>query len=147
MTDIIRVTRKQRENLLDAMNVMWPSVPEANVYPKLDYWRRIVALSDKYQAPDSEPTCNTVACFGGWCTWWPAFQEQGIKVSPNGAPQTQEGDNFLLVSRLLFGHDRMFHPRGDHPADGPFMGTDHQLVTRRLRWLLRNSEVISEVAS
>lgn len=138
---MIKVTAQQRANLLDALNVMWPSVPKKNVYPNLDNWR-----VDRETTP---PTCGTVACFGGWCAWWPAFKKQGVRVTDGGAPRLMgDGQSFdkpSRVSQRLFGDDGLFACRDyGHDADPDEMAriSPHALVTRRLKWLLANSEVV-----
>jgi len=133
----IRVTQQQRDNLLDALNVMWPSVPPANVYTKLD---RFV---DK--GYDGQLHCGSIACFGGWCAAWPGFKNQGTSLTSGGVPIYSNG--FIRgwgteVANRLFGHG-VFSVRNDHPADEGFKGNDHKLVTHRLQWLLKNSEVVA----
>jgi hypothetical protein len=131
MSKIIQ-TPQQRANTLEALNVMWPSVPPANVYKALLDWR------GGTEPTFEPPTCGSVACFGGWCEWWPPFRKQ-LRLEPNhGGMGWREG-------RALF-HDigtgfEIFDVRGGHPADFEFKGTDHELVTHRLQWLLDNSEV------
>lgn len=137
---MIRVTQQQRRNAMAARFQMWPSVPPENVIRNLSNWR----------ADDSNfrPDCNTVACFGGWCAWWPFFREQGVRADAEGMPYIGEGEpdqHGTFVALHLFGHRALFLPRGDHPADPhPWDDdrvTDHKLVTRRLDWLIANSEV------
>ena len=131
----IQVTAQQRANAIEARDVMWPSVPPKNVYPKLKDWRKGRAHT-KSRAPD----CGTVACFGGWCAWWPTFRDQGIVADEIGAPDTphQWGAN---VSHTLFGTYEMFKGRGHPACDIGFRGSDHALVAHRLNWLIENSEV------
>ena len=133
----IQVTAQQRANALDARDNMWPSVPEANVMPELASWRR---GSDR----GVKPNCGTVACFGGWCAWWPAFRAQGVQVdSCTGQPYAIGGPTGS-VSLDLFGHYGMFYVSGANAdTDYGFQGTDHELVTHRLNWLIENSEVVS----
>lgn len=139
MTTKIEVTPQQRANALEALKVMWPSVPDENVYRELAWWR----AGASHGAPD----CGTVACFGGWCAWWPAFQAQGIVAHASGAPSTPSGSGTFGTSQFLFGQEDMFAPRDGHPADktaggDQYKGSDHALVLRRLRWLIRNSKVV-----
>ncbi len=130
---MIQVTRQQRDNALDALNNMWPSVPPENVAIQLRKWRE----DDTATMPD----CGTVACFGGWCAWWPAFRAQGVVAVGPGAPSHfPSGDS---VAHVLFGDYRIFYRRYHHESDSMFKGTDHELVTRRLKWLIKNSEVIA----
>lgn len=135
MNKIIQ-TPQQRANTLDALNVMWPSVPPDNVYRNLDAWRNGPPGNGR-----DLPTCRTVACFGGWCAHWPAFREQGVLPDVDGAP-TMSGSPWACdAGGTLFGCDRMFVYRGLFPSDNDFRGSDHEIVTRRLQWLLANSEV------
>jgi len=134
----IQVTAQQRANALDALNVMWPSVPPENVYPDLLDWRKA--------GHGTVPDCGTVACFGGWCEWWPPFREQ-MKLEPT------HGCAGWHQATSLFGpsHERAIdclfsirHYGNGHPADQTFPGgTDHELVTNRLNWLIQNTEVVS----
>jgi len=131
----IRVTQQQRDNLLDALNVMWPSVPPDNVAPNL-----YTFIEGGYE---KDIDCGTVACFGGWCSVWPNYKKQGAFLSTGGIPRYQgaAGRDFGTgVARLLFG-DMVFNIRGDHCVDIGFKGTDHDLITKRLQWLLDNSVV------
>lgn len=136
MTTKIRVTARQRANAVEARNVMWPSVPPENVANWLSSWR--------LDSTSEVPTCGTVACFGGWCAWWPSFQAQGVQsCGGTGAPELLgKFASSRHVSNELFGSQDMFFTRGDHTADIGFTGTDHKLVTTRLNWLIKNSVVV-----
>lgn len=131
MKQKIKVTQKQRDNLLEALNVMWPSVPPENVFPALAAFRS----GDKFKA---KPTCGTVACFGGWCAWWPSFRAQGVRVNPDNVGAPMMGNSYWAaeVAEKLFGDYGLFMSRLDHES-----GTDHEVVTARLKKLLANSEV------
>lgn len=121
----IRVTAQQRANALECLNVMWPSVPPENVYPRLGFWRKGDATRPA--------TCGTVACFGGWCALWPPFKAQGIAASSLGMPIVYGG-----APAALFGaDDSIFFVR--RPQEH---GTDHEVVTKRLRALIKNSVVV-----
>jgi hypothetical protein len=131
--DKIKVTQRQRANLIDAMTNMWPSIPEANVSGGLDEWRENADST-------TPPTCGSICCFGGWCEWWPSFRTQlGFDDKNEIIPWSK------LVG--LFGPfenpyiDGLFTPRPHHHADMGFEGNDHACVTNRLHWLLENSEV------
>lgn len=128
----IKVTQQQRDNALDALHNMWPSVPAKNVARELGAWR----VGPAHEAPD----CGSVACFGGWCSWWPAFVAQGVVRSPMGCARMLDGS---FAARSLFGDQDLFNCRDGHNADAGFKGSDHKLVTHRLKWLITNSEVIS----
>ena len=132
----MEVSSRQRANALEARDVMWPSVPAENVTSLLSQWR--------LDAADEAPTCGTVACFGGWCAWWPHFQAQGIQSDHlTGAPRLNgEWGTSMLASERLFGDSTLFLRRNDHSADAGFIGTDHELVTHRLNWLIENSVVV-----
>lgn len=130
----IKVTALQRANALEALNVMWPSVPEENVIERLSNWR----LNEMLVKP---PTCGTIACFGGWSEWWPPFRKQ-LGLAPDF------GDAYWGAVSGLFGPsdhpyiDSLLFARGGHVADEGFTGNDHALVTNRLKWLIANSEVV-----
>lgn len=130
------VTAQQRANAIEARDVMWPSVPIQNVVKRLGTWREGRTLDA--QTP---PDCGTVACFGGWCAWWPAYRNQGILADSVGAPVTKYGDWASAASWQLFGDPTLFSARGACHSDRDFKGSDHALVTNRLNWLIRNSKV------
>lgn len=138
---MIKVTKQQRDNLLDAMNNMWPSIPPENVTEKLSRWLHRISIEDG----TTSPTCETIACFGGWCAWWPAFRAQGVHADWRGAPQ-MPGINTIesnesAVCQHLFGYPNLFNMRGHESGDSAFKGNDHALVTRRMEVLLNNSRV------
>lgn len=126
----IKVTAQQRANAIEARDVMWPSVPPENVALDLREWRK----EDLWSQP---PNCGSVACFGGWCGWWPSFFEQaGERTNWNALEK-------LFHPRFDDVHSSIFELRGTFPSDDSFQGTDHELVTHRLNWLIENSEVVS----
>lgn len=141
---MIRVSKQQRRNALEARDKMWPSVPSENVVRGLRMWRT--------DGTNTRPDCDTVACFGGWCVWWPSFRRQGARADADGMPYIKGGNHGTVVAHILFGQRELFYPRGDHPADpkprdqleyfDPAHITDHELVRRRLDWLIANSEVV-----
>jgi len=132
----LKVTQQQRDNALEALHVMWPSVPPENVFPDLADWRD-GGLTLK------APHCGTAACFGGWCAWWPSFRAQGVHPTYYGAPDMNESGMLCSeVSQALFGHVGMFAGRGGFPGEWQTKWTDHEIVTRRLQWLIENSEVV-----
>jgi hypothetical protein len=134
---MIRVTKQQRANAIEARDVMWPSVPPENVMPDLGAWRAI-------KCGRGRPTCGAVACFGGWCAWWPGFRAQGVQADGKGMPTLPGMSWASNVSKELFGHSEMFMARGSATIDrhAPYELTDHELVTHRLNWLIANSKVI-----
>jgi len=137
----IQVTAQQRANALDALNNMWPSVPAKNVVRGLKVWR-----GGREKDKATQPSCGSVACFGGWCAWWPNFKAQGLQVDDRGMPYVPGAERSAAV--VLFGHFGLFYARGNgyqrEEMDRGFVrGTDHQLVTHRLKWLIENSEVVS----
>lgn len=134
MSQKIVVTAQQRANAIEARDVMWPSVPPENVAPNLSIWRR-----DK-GGPKKRPDCGSVACFGGWCAAWPPFVKQGVRTDISGAPMHGKEESVWLASAHLFG-EYIFDMRGDYPPDREFTGSDHELVTHRLNWLIENSVV------
>jgi hypothetical protein len=133
----IQVTPQQRANALEALDVMWPSVPPENVQRRLSIWRDDQA--------NTEPTCNTIACFGGWCAWWPNFRAQGVTTWKDGRPHIDGVEDTDEVARILFGYEDMFAPAGGARSDGGYYPkvADHELVTKRLKWLIANSEVVA----
>jgi len=141
----IQVTAQQRANALDALNNMWPSVPSKNVHKRLGWWRadthRHGQVNVNVTSGNTKPDCGTVCCFGGWCAWWPAFQAQGVYADKSGYPKIAGVDH--NTDFVLFGSGSMFSPRDYHDADEGFKGSDHKLVTRRLKWLIKNSEVVA----
>lgn len=134
--DKIKQTPQQRKNTVEALEVMWPSVPAENVVAGLIDWNE--------DDTGEMPTCKTLACFGGWCAWWPAFRRQGIRVSINGSPVVIHNiaGKFVLAAYYLFGDSDIFDVRGHHHADLDTNAmSDHAVVTNRLHWLLKNSVV------
>ena len=132
MTRIIQ-TPQQRANTIEALNVMWPSVPPENVISNLCVWRDAASLRAGMH-------CGSLGCFGGWCAVYPAFAEQGIEVDGFGMPYI-DGYGGTYAAEPLFGWAGLFQIRGLCDVDDHFVGTDHELVTHRLQWLLDNSEV------
>jgi hypothetical protein len=127
----IVITPQQHANLLDALHVMWPSVPPENVARGFCVWS-----TTKFKA-----TCKTIACFGGWCAEWPSFRDQGVRRdSRSGGPRIPGYYGEFEVSEVLFGFRDLFVVRGQHPAD-KLGRTDHQTVSDRLRWCLKRSTV------
>lgn len=131
---VIQVTPQQRANATEALEVMWPSVPAENVYPRLSLFRGGTGRLT------SVPDCNTVACFGGWCPWWPAFAKQGVVVDMNGRPMVR-GRPAMSVAAHLFGDPTLFHARHGVETIGLAHLSDHEIVTLRLKRLIENSEV------
>lgn len=123
-----RITAKQKANLEEALYVMWPSVPEENVSKDLIYFRE---NEDFY----TQVSCNTIACFGGWCVWWPSFKT-AFGLDRSGP--------YRWFHIQIFGEDvsYLFNPRDVHPADATFTGSDHACVTNRLKWTLERVEVV-----
>jgi hypothetical protein len=112
-------TAQQIKNLEDAL-VWWQTVPEANVYRGLAWY----TVGDT-----SETSCKTVACFGGWCARWPGLIAQGLSLDKRGSPRGPGPSD-------LFGEKVLWSSRGSCAADAGFTGSDHALVTNRIRWAL-----------
>lgn len=125
---MIKVSAQQRANAIEARDVLWPSISPAQVSERLMSWR-------KGQREKAPPDCHTIACFGGWCQWHPPFR----------AIDDGTGKDIADYSRTLFGFEDLFEPRECCASDNqqPTDCTDHELVTRRLNWLILNSEVAS----
>ena len=142
---MIHISQLQRDNILSAKK-MWNSVPERNVVPHLATWNYVPNSRAKRL---KAPTCKTVACFGGWCAWWPTFMAQGIKANPEGAPVI-DGDEDRSVSQKLFGFPGLFIRRGRADADLEFQdkyihdyleSSDWKIVMNRIDHMLKNSVV------
>lgn len=127
----------QRERLefwianLKSAREMWLSIPPENVYPKLLNWR----LKKRGRSQAHRLDCNTVACFGGWCAWWPPFRALGVRPNCFGMPIVPDR---LSASTYLFGEPLAFAPRysanpsmPDDPTD-----SDHAHVLKRIDWML-----------
>lgn len=125
---MIQVTQQQRDNALYARDVMWPAIKPEQVIDELGRWR-----------------CGSQACFGGHYAANPHFMEQGVSPSPmGGAPRLSNGVNsYFEATDKTFGCVELVEPRGDMRCDCSFEGTDHELVTHRLNWLIENSEVVA----
>lgn len=127
----LEVTAQQRANALEALNVMWPSVPPKNVSPRLRNFT---------ENENDETNCGTVACFGGWCARWPNFIAQGGAGTSCGYPVLNDGAGYVNAMAIkLFGVSAwpLFDAREGHED-----GTDHQIVSKRLRKLIRESVVV-----
>lgn len=135
----IKVTSQQRANAIEARDVMWPSVPPENVPRFLEIWR--------VGYPSAAVDCGTIACFGGWSELWPSFREQ-LGLTPSDQELSSMEKLVSLYGPPGFERDDcgdtedLFSRWGGHCADWTFKGTDHQLVTNRLNWLIENSEVL-----
>lgn len=135
------VTQQQRDNLLDALNNLWPSVPPENVVRRLAVFRSDRRLDGTTVARyEDQPDCNTLACFGGWCVAWPNFMAQGL-YSSLGAPIMLGGG--VSADEQLFGVAGLFSVRGCFGEDLRFGAvSDHEVVTHRLKWAIDNSVVV-----
>lgn len=132
MMNKIKVTQQQRDNAVEALTVMWPSVPPENVSPRLEMYRDSLKMD-----------CGSHACFGGWCAVYPTFVGQGLHFGRYGLPAIGDELGGEPCADALFGDDLLFFERGVYPSDWGFRGSDHALVTHRLNWLIENSEVVS----
>ena len=128
------ITLRQRTNAEDALHEMWPSVPKSNV--------------TKLLRPSRDLTFNmrTVSDFGGWCARWQSFKDQGAALADAGhIVMVRNGQTFTspqYASMVLFGMAGMFMSRNHLWIDHHFINhTDHEVVTERLRWLIRSTEV------
>jgi hypothetical protein len=135
-------------NLLIARAMMQRIDPDQ---VNLNDWRdpASVEMRAGVQYEWDEPTCGTIACFGGWCAWEPAFRELGVRSNHHGAPVIDEGcaRSGLDVAQYLFGDEAMFCPamRGDIWPGVEDYGTtlgvprvpDHQIVLNRIEKRLK----------
>jgi hypothetical protein len=132
----IKVTAQQRANALEALNVMWPSIKPEKVVSDLQMWTAV---------PED---CNSPACFGGWVARWPEFQKQGVHAGLlNGEPILRVRGRTMYaneVAGVLFGERSLFDVRRGFPylIEADRRVSSHQIVTRRLQWLIENSEVV-----
>ena len=136
----IKVTQQQRDNQLSARE-MWLTVPEINVTPQLMRFREL----DPRQTEDNRhlaPDCGTVACFGGWCAWWPPFRAQGVYTDVEGIPRIK---GRWSVSEALFGIF-VFGTRYKNLPSKPYppypVESDWQIVMNRIDWMLANTWVV-----
>lgn len=157
--DKIKVTAQQRANAIEALTVMWPSVPPENVVGNLCAFRYGLDRFGNAVHFKSKVDCKALACFGGWVVCWPAFMAQGAYADDVGYPHLRGdkiNDGAYGVARHLFGLAELFHPRssmwkvieefGPNTVWGFEQDTsvsDHEVVKRRLKWLIKNSEVIA----
>ncbi len=134
---IENITKQQIENIKEAIE-MWKTVPSKNVSQGLNDWRYEYNKKD-LMVP---ATCNTVACFGGWCAHWPKFQAQGVGLTKTGAPTMDHGtQTACTVAERLFGDYTLFDVRGYHRFDiRSGFQSDHDVVMSRLTSLLKEAE-------
>lgn len=126
-------TAQQIKNLEFAANVVWPSVPPENVFP------RLVAYT---LGGHNRTDCEVVACGGGWLCRHPFFQDQGVCITDTGRPDWVGAGEPLGIPGELFGDPLLFAVRGLHPADAIALGaTDHEVFANRLRWNLERAKV------
>jgi hypothetical protein len=133
------VTAQQRANALEALNVFWPSIKPAQVAHHLRFWREDEDEQDNYL--DQPPGCGTVACFGGWLEWHTPFRSQLGLASDKGEVEFEELLSLFGTTGNAGGFNIFAERNFGFPADFDFTGTDHELVSNRLRWLIENSEV------
>ena len=135
----ILVTQQQRNNALEALHIMMPSIPEGDVVKNLEHW----AYGDLAKGIG----CGTLACFGGFCAAYLPFIEQGAYVDSYGVTRVLDEVSVGKVSDVLFGDRSMFSCRSDSPLDFDnlgvsFKGTDHELICHRLRKLIKTSKIV-----
>lgn len=150
------ITKQQRENLVEAIEVMWPSIPPENISRNLAEWRDDLDPTNDVFADDDEtkvssvaPDCKTIACFGGWCAWWPSFRAQGVFSTLSGIPSIGTswlGHESIDVSEELFGYRQMFYMNGHADIDQELENfedlNDKQIVQARLQFILANSYIV-----
>lgn len=147
------ITKQQRENLVEAIEVMWPSIPPENISHYLSDWRDDldpIGDDDDSALPTiKSPDCNTIACFGGWCAWWPSFRAQGVFSTNDGVPSIGTswlGHESIDVSEELFGYRQMFYMNGHSDIDQELENfeelNDKQIVQARLQFILDNSYIV-----
>lgn len=140
----IQVTAQQRANAIEARDLMVPSIPAENLAPNLSYWG---STGRREEVIRTRKACGAVACFGGWCTIWPSFREQGVTTAYAGSWEPAlKGDPYASageVSFRLFGDSALFCPRlsravGDSITE---RGSETKIILRRLNKLIKNSKV------
>lgn len=138
-----KVTPLQRANALHALNDFWPTIKPEQVSGRLNYWRteRDCEGEPEFVDFDAPPTCGTVACFGGWVEWHAPFRRQ-MGLNPD------KGEADIEALHGLFGTDSDSHTLNifaernwGFDGDIGFEGSDHELVSHRLRWLIDHSEM------
>ena len=146
----IQVTAQQRANALEALNVFWPTIKPEQVFDRLLRWRSDEGPEgegcDGVDAEfDRPPVCGTVACFGGWLEWYAPFRAQ-LGLAPDKGEVDIDTLHSLFGTTYSRDSDKLniFAVLNDgFAADIGFEGTDHELVSHRLRWLIENSEVVA----
>jgi hypothetical protein len=126
-------TRKleiQLENLKIAL-WRWRSIPDENIVSNLMNWQEF----DPRLRATQIPTCNTIACFGGWVALMPEFREMGVKVSEGGSPYMRRGGHVVYfdwcVADHLFGDSRLFQPKT--VTEQLLRESDRQVVIHRIK--------------
>ncbi len=140
-----KFTKQHAENIKEAIR-MWKTVPSENVVKDLNTWR---SEPHACSSLDSPATCNTLACFGGWCAHWPKFQDQGVIIDRDGGPFMPH--HLLVAGEVaghLFGDYYLFHITGVHRYDTDTRRlSDHSVVMNRLTSLLKEAEAYLSLTS
>lgn len=145
----IRITRLQRFNAEFVRDSMWPAVPPDRVVHELNVFRARLNNGDPSDytivSARHKVDCKTVACFGGWLALNPYFQSLGVTPDTVGAPYMSDRacrwssrNSIEAVSKKLFGAFDLFAMR--RPKE---RGTDHEVVMKRIKRLIRTSFVTS----
>jgi hypothetical protein len=120
---------------------MWKTIPDKNIYPGLKQW----AIKKS-----TNPDCNTIACFGGWCVYMPKFKELGLYFDSHGYPTINLLCKFSKkpytvwcnsLSYFLFGSISMFDSREDNLDKSV---SDYEIVKLRLESQICELERILE---
>jgi hypothetical protein len=81
-----------------------------------------------------EPTCGTIACFGGWCAWEPAFRELGVQAGLDGVPRLPRLPGAWCsaweVAEYLFGDEALFNSATYDEEDAH--ENHHEIVLARI---------------
>jgi len=119
-TELFAMHIKNTQAALD----FWATVPAETVIKDLCDFRTKSFLTER-------PSCDSPACFGGWLPYAKHFAALGVIARSTGSPTFSTASGALTsgeVSSALFGHYYMFSPR-----EHGLCGTDHEVITARLR--------------
>jgi hypothetical protein len=113
---------------------MWKTIPNENITPDLLYW------INSYGISEPTATCNTIACFGGWCVFMPKFQELGLYFDSDGAPTLTLAPKITKgLPRTLSGYDLAFYLFGDGSM---FYSNNTKLTDRDIVWVRLENQMV-----
>ena len=120
-------TEQQHIENTEAAISFWATVPPETVITDLKSFRECMHDVEA-------PSCDSMACFGGWLPYAEHFANLGLVRDDYGAPQLTHQPNLSLsgVSFALFGCELLFEPRADVDPKEYSTASDHRIVTNRL---------------